>query len=271
MDRAQYGPWALIAGGSEGVGEAFARRLAAGGINLVLAARRQEPLQALAEALKRDHGVEVRTLALDLTAADLADKARAATEDIEVGLLVCNAGSGNPAGNLDPLKPIGGFLDRPLSDAQAMMALNISAMTQLTHHFGQAMRARGRGGIIIVGSTAAHAGTPRTLVYSAAKSFQFAFAEGLWYELRPHNVHVLGLILGAVKTPNLERTGVDVSAFGGGAEPEDVAAEAFERLAHGPVHHACGTDEGAWTLRRMPRAEAVSRVAEGIDAAYPPK
>jgi short-subunit dehydrogenase len=145
----------------------------------------------------------------------------------------------------------------------------MSAVTALCHHFGAAMRARGRGGVIMVGSTAAHAGTPRTLVYSASKSFQFAFAEGLWYELRPHGVHVLGLILGAVKTPNLERTGVDVSAFGGGAEPEDVVTEAFEHLAHGPIHHACGTADSAWSLRTLPRAEAVTRVAQGIDAAYP--
>ena len=269
MDRTRYGPWAFIAGGSEGVGEAFARRLAASGVNLVLTARKPEPLQALAGALARDHGVQVRTLALDLAGADVLSRARAATDDIEVGLLIYNAGSGNPAGNTDPNRPIGGFLDRPLADAEAMTALNVSAMTALCHHFAPAMRARGRGGVIIVGSTACNAGTPRTLVYSAAKSFQFTFAEGLWYELKPHKVHVLGLMLGATRTPNIERTGTDLAAFGGGAEPDDVVNEAFENLGRGPICYAGGTAEFAQALRAMPRDEAVTRVAQGIDAAYP--
>jgi short-subunit dehydrogenase len=270
LDRDRHGPWALIAGGSEGVGEAFARRLAASGFNLVLAARKLEPLQALAEDLRQTNDIAVRTLALDLCSPDRLARLRAATDDIEIGLFVYNAGSGTPVGNTNPTQAIGDFLDRPLGDAQAMIALNDAALVDLTHHFGAAMRARRRGGIIITGSTACHAGTPRTLVYSASKAFQFAFAEGLWYELHPHGVDVLGLILGAVRTPNIERTGMDSQSYAGAAEPADIVREAFAHLGAGPVHHACGTGDFAQQLRSLPRTDAVSRAAQGIDAYFPP-
>jgi short-subunit dehydrogenase len=269
LDRAQYGPWAFIAGGSEGVGESFARRLAEAGINLVLAARRAQPLQALADDLRRRHGVEVRTVAVDLCAPDLVSQVRAATDDVEVGFLVYNAGSGNPIDNIDPERPLGDFLDRPLSDARSMISLNVAGLTELAHHFAGPMRARRRGGIIIVGSTACHAGTAHTLVYSASKSFQFAFAEGLWYELRPHNVQVLGLILGAVRTPNVERTGMDMASYTGAAEPDAVVEEAFEQLGVGPIRHAGGTGEFAQVLRSLPRDEAATRAAQGIEAYFP--
>lgn len=269
LDRTRYGPWALIAGGSEGVGEAFARRLAEAGFNLVLTARKPGPLQGLAEDLRSAYAIAVRTLALDLCSPDRLAQLRTATDDIEVGLVIYNAGSGTPAGNTNPTQAIGDFLDRPLADAQAMIALNDAALVELAHHFGAAMRARRRGGIIITGSIACHAGTPRTLVYSASKAFQFAFAEGLWHELRPHGVDVLGLILGAVRTPNIERTGLDSQSYAGAAEPADIVEEAFAQLGAAPVHHACGTGDFAQALRSLPRAEAVSRAAQGIDAYFP--
>ena len=89
----QYGPWALIAGGSEGVGESFARQLAGAGIHLVLLARRQGPLDRLASSISEDHGVAVRTLTVDLTRPELLSRVRALTDDIEVGLMIYNAGS----------------------------------------------------------------------------------------------------------------------------------------------------------------------------------
>jgi short-subunit dehydrogenase len=269
FDPAQYGRWALIAGGSEGVGESFARRLASEGLDLVLAARKPGPLETLAQALRQDHAVQVRTVALDLCAPDVLAQVRAATDDIEIGLLIYNAGSGTTAGNTNPNQAIGDFLDRPIGDARDMIALNTQGLVELAHHFGARMRARRRGGVVMVGSTACHAGTARTLVYSAAKSFQFAFAEGLWRELLPYNVHVLGLILGAVRTPNIERTGMDSASYSGAAEPDDIVREAFENLGAGPIHHACGTGDYANQLRALPRAEAALRAAEGIDAYFP--
>ena len=92
MDIEKYGPWALIVGGSEGIGAAFARVLAAKNLNIVLVARKPEPLEELAEDL-RETGVEVRTVSADLSKTDVLDKVRTATDDVDVGFLIYNAGA----------------------------------------------------------------------------------------------------------------------------------------------------------------------------------
>ena len=250
------GPWAFIAGGSEGVGASFARLLARGGINLVVAARKSEPIAALAADLRRDFGVEVRELAINLCAPDMLEQVIAATHDIEVGMLICNAGAEN---SLTP------FLDRKPGRAEMLIALNVTVPTQLTYHFGAGMRNRARGGIIIVGSNSCHAGAPRQVVYSAAKAFQFNFAEGLWAELRPLGVDVLGLILGLTNTPNLARTGFRPDPASGlvMAEPDDVARQGMEMLGREPIHCIGGWTERCRQLRGLPRGEAMALIGHG--------
>jgi len=259
LDLSHYGPWAFIAGGSEGVGASFARRLAAAGINLVIAARKPEPVQALAAQLRGEFGVEVRELPLNLCAADMLDQVKAATQDIEIGMLIYNAGAEN---SLSP------FLERKPGRAEMMIALNVTAPTQLTYLFGAGMRERGRGGIIIVGSNSCHAGAPRQVVYSAAKAYQFNFAEGLWAELRPHNVHVLGLVLGLTNTPNLARTGFTPEMAAGliMTEPDEVARQGFEHLGREPIHCIGGWTEQLRQLRGLPRSEAMAMIGQGVGA-----
>src|SRR5690349_10318737 len=123
----KYGPWALIAGGSEGVGACFARRLAAAGINLVLLARKAGPLAETAEAVRAGHAVEVRTLALDLTQPDMLERIRSVTDDIEIGSLIYNAGG---AEGSQPL------VEQSLERALTVMHLNVVGQTTLCHHFG---------------------------------------------------------------------------------------------------------------------------------------
>jgi short-subunit dehydrogenase len=149
-----------------------------------------------------------------------------------------------------------------------MVALNVMGPMQLAYHFGAGMRARRRGGIILVGSNSCHAGAPRQIVYSASKAFQFTFAEGLWYELKPHNVHVLGLILGTTKTPAMARMGVPVDMPGfEGAEPDDVAQEGLDYLGQGPIRIAGGWTPQLVKMRTLlDRAEAVCLIAAGIEA-----
>src|SRR4051812_3024322 len=89
--RSAYGPWALIAGASSGLGAEFARQLAAAGLNVILVARRAEPLEELAASLRAAHGIEVRTASIDLAAPDLLERTRACAKDLEIGLLVYNA------------------------------------------------------------------------------------------------------------------------------------------------------------------------------------
>ena len=137
MDFAQYGPWAFLAGGSEGVGASFARKLAASGINLIIAARKPEPIDDLAQELRATFGIEVRALPLNLAAPDMLAKVEAATCDIDVGMLVYNAGAET---SLSP------FLDRKPGRAEMLVTLNVVAPTQLAYLFGQGMRDGGRGG-----------------------------------------------------------------------------------------------------------------------------
>ena len=131
----QYGPWALIAGGSEGIGLEFARQLAGEGLNLLLLARRQEPLESARQELAAQYGVEVRIAALDLSSADLAEQLASLTEGLDIGLLVYNAGASH---GLEL------FHDAPLQLALQLIALNCTGPATLCHVLGGRMRERGR-------------------------------------------------------------------------------------------------------------------------------
>jgi short-subunit dehydrogenase len=135
----RYGPWALVLGGSEGIGECFARRIAAEGVHLVLVARRTAPLEALAASIRAAHGVEVRTAAIDLTADDVGARLAAATGDLEVGLVVYNAGATHGVPR---------FLDGPVEERLALVQLNCAGPVRVAHHFGARMVERGCGGMI---------------------------------------------------------------------------------------------------------------------------
>ncbi len=224
----QYGPWAFIAGGSEGVAAAFAHKLADIGMNLALVARRPEPLEKLGQEIRNKSGVEVRTLSLDLKRSDMLDRIREVTDDIEVGLLIFNAGE------MDSV--MGPFLDRALKDVIAAVQVTAIGQTTLAHHFGSRMAARGRGGIILVGSLSGNAGAPTMTTYCAAKAYSQIFAEALWCELKPRGIDVLSLWSGITDTPARARwlpaaPGAPISTA------DDVAQQALDNLADGgPVY-----------------------------------
>lgn len=234
MELSKYGPCAVVAGGSEGVGAEFARQLAAAGINLVLIARKPDPLTETAETC-RALGVEVRTLAVDLVSADAVTRIAEATSDLEVGLLIYNAGANTCSER---------FLDGALSDFGGVIDLNIGTMLALVQHFGRPMRDRRRGGILMVGSMAGYLGSMRHTVYGGVKAFGRIFAEGLWLELRDYGVDVLELVLGVTRTPAMERVGLNFDVPGMRvANPADVAREGLEQLPHGPIHIAGGNGD----------------------------
>ena len=259
-DSTQYGPWAVIAGGSEGVGASFADQLADAGINLVLIARKPGPLAETADAV-RAKGVEVRTLELDLLDPGALKAVRAVTDDVEVGLLIFNAGANSYGSDF-----VTGDLDR----VQDVVALNITAQLALTHHFGALMKARGRGGILLVGSLAGYLGTAHTSVYSAVKAFGRIFAEGLWLELREHGVHVLELVLGVTRTPAMERAGLNMDIPGlNVAEPDDIAREGLEHMSDGPIWVAGGNYRAAQKRAGFPRDELVAGAHEAMKRMLP--
>lgn len=233
IDAAKYGPWALIAGGSEGVGAEFARLLAESGLNVVLVARSADGLKQTADVC-RSHGAEIRTVQADLSDPGACLDIIEATRDIEIGLLILVAGANTHSRE---------FLDGDLAEFRRVIDLNVSTPLALTHHFGQAMRYRRRGGIVVLGSLSGYLGSARHTVYGGVKAFSRIFAEGLWLELRDHGVDVLELVLGVTRTPAMERVGLNFDARGVVvAEPADVAREGLEWLGHGPVHIVSGNE-----------------------------
>lgn len=247
--RERYGPWALVAGGSEGIGAAFAGALAARGLNLVLLARRIEPLQALAAALEARHGVEVRVEAQDLAAPDLAARVMAATGDLEIGLLVCSAA----------VSQLGAFLDLPLDDELAALDVNCRASVILARVLGERMRTRRRGGIVIMSSLAGLYGGPYVATYAATKAFGCLLAESLNAELRPLGVDVLACVAGPTRTPTYQRQlGERMHPM----SPEAVVAAALSALGRRPrVIPGAKNRLITWLLLRLPRSWVLPLIA----------
>ena len=246
----RYGPWAVIAGASEGTGAAYARLLAAQGLSLVLIARRSGPLEALAEELRASTGVACLAATIDLAQPDAAAQVIAAVGDREVGLYISNAGA-VPHGSR--------FLDEDIASWTGLVNRNVVTVMQCCHHFGGLMRTRGRGGVLLVNSSACDGGGGVLAVYSASKAFDLNFAESLWSELKPFGVDVLSLIMGMTDTPAfntlLHEKGLPLPP--GTAAPEAVAAFGLHQLGNGPVQNwGQGEDEsgGATTSAADRRA-----------------
>ena len=225
----KYGPWAVIAGASEGTGAEFARQLAGAGFNLMLVARRQEPLDQLADELRRSNGVEVSTLSLDLMREDAAQEMFLAANDIEVGLYISNAGSDAVAGTI---------MSRPLEKALAIINLNVRTVTSASYLFLGPMCKRGRGGVVLMSSVSGLVGgQPGSGMYSATKAFDLALAESLWSELRADKVDVIGIGAPPMATPialsTLEMLG---ATWDGLYEPAEVVRVSLAKLGLQPSY-----------------------------------
>src|ERR1700724_322127 len=199
LDKKQFGPWALVTGASSGIGKEFARQIAGSGINVMLVARRDALLAELGRAISQEIGVHYRALAMDLSQegfiAGLAD----ATHDIDIGLVVSNAGTGNPGEFLK--------LDRQL--LQATLRLNMMAHLDITHHFGAKLAKRRRGGLILVGAMGAENGIPCLANDGGAKAYVHSLGEALHYEFKPLDVYVTVLAAGVTNTAVLEKFALD--------------------------------------------------------------
>jgi short-subunit dehydrogenase len=247
----KYGPWALVIGGSEGIGSAFSRKLAERGLNLVLVARKPGPLEETAAKI-RELGVEVRTLSADISKPREALAAvRQITDGLEIGFLLYMAGA-----NLTR----GVFPDIDLELARKVVAMNVDGQMEFTHHYAGLMKARGKGGVVLVGSLAGNVGSPMIAHYSASKAFSRIFSEAIWFELKPFGVDVLHLNINFTATPAMVRLGYDISTA---EDPEAVAEEGINHIADGPVWVVGGKanqDESLRRLSQMPRSEAVASV-----------
>jgi uncharacterized protein len=262
----KYGPWGIVAGGSDGVGAAFARGMAARGINVVLVARRAPVLEASADDIRARYGVEVRTVPLDLSAPAALSELEHATSDLRVGLFVYNAGGDDRSA---------AFLDKDLGTHLELVRRNCVSVLEAAYRFGGPMVARGQGALVLVTSGAAWAGGATLAAYGATKAFDLILAESLWAEWRGSGVDVLGLVLGPTDTPSLRRV---LDAKGGShgalADPGDVADEALDHLADGPTW-ICGSANpaGGSPLGALSRRDAVLAMSRGASAssAKPPR
>jgi short-subunit dehydrogenase len=252
-DLKRYGPWALIVGGSEGLGAAFARKLAADGFRLVLTARKEGPLAALAKDL-REGGTEVRTLCADMSKLDALDRVREVTDDIEVGLLIYNAGANSVRGNFVELDP---------EVYRTVIGVNVIGQAEFSRHYGGQMRKRERGGIILTGSGAGYMGTGSLAAYCGSKAFSRIFSEALWAECENFGVDVLHMLVGYTATPAMERLGYDLATA---QDPAEAAQEALDNLCNGPVW-ICG---GPANIERAAEQSRVAGRPEAIRAITPP-
>jgi uncharacterized protein len=220
---AKYGPWAVIAGASEGTGACYAEVLAAMGINLVLVARREAATRALGDRLKQAHGIDYVAVTLDLSAPGAGLAIVDAAAALDVGLYISNAGADNFAN----------FFEDSTERAHRLIQMNISTLVDAAHGFGGRFLKRGRGGLIVMASGAGLGGQPNLALYSATKAFEINFAESLWAEYHERGVDIIGIAAPMMATPMLMRTvpdGFDISAA---YDPADVTHNALAGLLHG--------------------------------------
>jgi short-subunit dehydrogenase len=192
--RAYKGGWAVVSGAARdvGLGYAFARQLAAEGLNLILVDVLDGELSGRAEELRAEFGVEVRAVPCDMGDTNAIEQIEQAAGSADVDVLVCNHMFTPP----DTPR----ILDMPLDVHRRMIDINARGYTDLVHRFGNQMRARGRGSIIIVSSGVGLTSSPFTGAYSANKAFQICLGEALWFELLGSGVDVLVMVGGLMNT-----------------------------------------------------------------------
>jgi short-subunit dehydrogenase len=193
IDKNKFGPWAIITGASSGIGEGFARQLAADGLNLVLVARRISLMEQLGEELAKKFKIKYRVIEADLSEEMAIKKITDATDDLEVGLLISNAGTGNPRR----------FLDDEVADHKYILQLNVTSHMSLTHYFGRKMVARNKGGIVLTGAMGATNGVPYMANAGATKGYISTLGNGLHAEFKEFGVHMTTLLTSPIDTANM--------------------------------------------------------------------
>ncbi len=219
----KYGQYALVAGGSDGLGFAFAEAIARRGLNLVLIARRKDRIIAAASRLKETYDIDVISIAADM--ADYENiKKLIGDLKVSIGLLVYNAA----------FAPIGLF-ENTSEDKLALAAdVNVKAPLLLTKFLSASMIQRKRGGIVLMSSLAGGQGSPNLAAYAATKSFNAILAEGLWKELGPHGIDVLACCAGAILTPGYQQAEKTKPAPGT-LKANQVAEQTLDALGKGPI------------------------------------
>lgn len=253
--RSKYGPYALIAGAAVGLGAEYSRQIAARGLSLLMIDRDPGPLAATADAIRKEHGVDVKTLEIDLARADVGERVLAGAGGLEIGLVVYNAAIGTVAP----------FLETTPQLEDAVIDVNCRGPLRLVHAFAPAMVARRRGGVILMSSMSGNFGSAQLAVYAATKAFTLVFGDALWSELTPLGVDVLVVQPGSTRTPGWlssqppEPGGEIMPA----ADPAEVVREALDTLGVEPrVIPGDANRQGAELLAQLPRRQAVEMMSQ---------
>jgi uncharacterized protein len=238
----RYGAYAMVTGASEGIGRCFAEELAKAGMNVVLVARREEHLNALAKDLEARYAVLCPVITTDLSNEAQLDKLIEITDSLDIGLLVCNAGFGT-AGN---------FLDSAIETEMNMLCVNCAALTRLVHHFGRKFKNKGTGGVVLLSSIVATQGVARSAHYAASKAYVQTLGEGLQQEWRGSGLDVLLVAPGPVETGFAKRSQM---RLGRAASPQVVAVQSLQALGRQNTIHPGGLAKlMALALATTPRA-----------------
>ncbi|MDR3716597.1 MAG: SDR family NAD(P)-dependent oxidoreductase [Puia sp.] len=258
----KYGRTALVAGASEGMGAAYARALAARGLDLVLIARRKELLEETARQIAVQFDVKVKPIVCDLAGADATRQVIEATGDTPIDFLVYNAA----------LSYIGPYLATDPFRYAAIAAVNMVTPLTLLHHFGGKMVERRRGGIVIMSSIAGFQGSGYLSTYAATKAFNRVLAEGLWYEWKPKGVDVIACCAGATETPNYINTRPGkASPFEPKPQrPEQVVEECLQKIGATPSFVSGKANKWVSFLMQhlFSRKKAIGVMGDGMKKMY---
>jgi len=231
IDATTFGPWAVVTGASSGIGREFARQIAASGIHVVLVARREALLHEVGAEIEREFGVQYRVLRADLSEEGFMDQLIAATHDLDVGLVVSNAGTATP----------GEFRKLDRDALVQLLRLNAQSHLEISHHFGRRLATRRHGGILLCGAMGADHGIPYVANDSASKAYVQTLGECLHIELAPLGVNVTVLIIGPTQTAIIDKFGLAPEAMP--MKPMSVAqcvAEGLDALRTNRATHLSG-------------------------------
>jgi len=224
--KQKYGPLALVAGASEGIGASFSHYLAASGMDLILVARRKDPLEQLAHLLTNQYHVKVTCISCDLSDNEAAIKVKESLDGRDVNLLVYNAA----------LSYIGPFEQNSMEHHNKIAITNMITPMKMLQLFGEPMLKKGKGAIILMASLAGFQGSGFLTAYASTKAFTRVLAESLWYEWKNRGVDVIACCAGATSTQNYIDTKPEQTGFltPKVLKPDEVVDECMKQLGKKP-------------------------------------
>jgi len=260
--KEKYGNLALIAGASEGIGAAMSHYLASEGIDLVLVARRKEPLELFANLLSQKYKINTYCIVCDLTDSNATLTIKEALQGKEINLLVYNAA----------LSYIGPFESNSMLQQQQIAYANMITPMNMLKIFGEPMLHKNKGAVIIMASLAGFQGSGFLAAYGATKAFNRVLAESIWYEWKSKGVDVIACCAGATSTPNFIKTKPEKANFFAPKvqSPEEVVDECFKKLGKQPSFiSGTGNKIASFIMQRLlPRKMAITIMGDTTRKMY---